>query len=55
MDRRHFYKSMTPYADHQEWQDVYHVPAASMLVYLKFRADAITEFKVLSLKETGND
>jgi len=24
--RRHFYKSMTTYADHRVWQDVYHAP-----------------------------
>ncbi len=23
----HFYKSMTSYADHKIWQDVYHVPS----------------------------
>lgn len=24
LTRRHFYKSMTTYADHRVWQDVYH-------------------------------
>jgi len=24
--RRHFYKSMTTYADHRVWQDIYHAP-----------------------------
>ena len=24
LTRRHFYKSMTTYADHSIWQDVYH-------------------------------
>jgi motility quorum-sensing regulator/GCU-specific mRNA interferase toxin len=24
LSRRHFYKSMTTYADHRVWQDVYH-------------------------------
>lgn len=27
MRRAHFYKSMTAYADHRSWQDVYHVPS----------------------------
>ena len=26
MQRQHFYKSMTAYADHRLWQDVYHIP-----------------------------
>lgn len=27
MQREHFYKSMTAYANHRLWQDVYHVPS----------------------------
>lgn len=26
LTRQHFYKSMTTYADHRIWQDVYHAP-----------------------------
>jgi motility quorum-sensing regulator/GCU-specific mRNA interferase toxin len=26
LTRRHFYKSMTTYADHRVWQDIYHAP-----------------------------
>ena len=26
LSRRNFYKSMTSYADHRIWQDVYHAP-----------------------------
>lgn len=26
LTRREFYKSMTSYADHRIWQDVYHAP-----------------------------
>lgn len=26
LSRRVFYKSMTTYADHRTWQDVYHAP-----------------------------
>jgi motility quorum-sensing regulator/GCU-specific mRNA interferase toxin len=28
LTRRHFYKSMTSYADHRVWQDVYHAPTS---------------------------
>ena len=51
MQRRHFYKSMTTYADHTLWQDVYHVPWGQVVIYLKFTADTVTEFCVLSFKE----
>lgn len=47
-----FIKSMTSYDDHREWQDVYHVPLPdSRVVYLKFKADAISSFSILSFKE----
>jgi motility quorum-sensing regulator/GCU-specific mRNA interferase toxin len=51
IDRRMFYKSMTTFADHRVWQDVYHVPARDMLLYVKFQADVVTEFTVMSFKE----
>lgn len=51
MNRRMFYKSMTTFADHRLWQDVYHVPARDMLLYVKFQADVVTEFTVMSFKE----
>lgn len=46
-----FYKSMTSYSDHRIWQDVYHVPFQGFDIYLKFTADAVTDFAVLSFKE----
>ncbi|WP_137132576.1 type II toxin-antitoxin system MqsR family toxin [Rhizobium sp. FY34] len=46
-----FYKSMTTFADHRTWQDVYHVPMRDLLLYVKFQADVITEFKLVSFKE----
>lgn len=46
-----FYKSMTTYGDHRVWQDVYHVPAGDMVLYVKFQADVIAEFTVMSFKE----
>jgi len=55
IQRRHFYKSMTSYSDHQNWQDVYHVPSRAGLLYIKFTADALKEFTLLSFKEKSND
>jgi motility quorum-sensing regulator/GCU-specific mRNA interferase toxin len=51
IQRRMFYKSMTTFADHRVWQDVYHVPARGLTIYIKFQADVITEFTVMSFKE----
>ena len=46
-----FYKSMTTFADHRVWQDVYHVPADGLTLYMKFQADVLTEFRLVSFKE----
>jgi motility quorum-sensing regulator/GCU-specific mRNA interferase toxin len=46
-----FFKSMTTLADHRTWQDVYHVPADDLVLYVKFQADVVTEFRVMSFKE----
>jgi motility quorum-sensing regulator/GCU-specific mRNA interferase toxin len=51
MHRSQFRKSMTAYADHRIWQDVYHVPSPAGTLYVKFTADAATEFLLLSFKE----
>lgn len=51
IDRTMFLKSMTTLADHRVWQDVYHVPARGLVLYVKFQADVITEFQVMSFKE----
>lgn len=52
MQRSMFYKSMTSHFDSREWQDVYHVPTPEGLtIYLKFTADTISEFQILSFKE----
>lgn len=51
MQRGHFYKSMTSHGDHRQWQDVYYVPWKGMTLYVKFTANAVTEFLVLSFKE----
>ena len=50
MQRRHFSKSMTAFADHRIWQDVYHVPSHAGMLYVKFTADVVTEFLLLSFK-----
>ena len=55
MRREHFYKSMTAYADHRLWQDVYHVPSPAGTLYVKFTADVVTEFLLLSFKEKDHD
>ena len=55
MQRSQFYKSMTAHADHRIWQDAYHVPSPVGTLYVKFTADAVTEFVLLSFKEKGND
>ena len=51
IERRMFFKSMTTFADHRLWQDVYHVPARGLTLYVKFQADVVTEFTVMSFKE----
>lgn len=53
IERHMFYKSMTTNADHRVWQDVYHVPVPDddIELYVKFQADVITEFRVMSFKE----
>ena len=51
IERSQFYNSMTSYADHRQWQDVYHVPWTSQVLYIKFTDDRITAFRLLSFKE----
>lgn len=51
MELKHFYKSMTSYADHRIWQDVYHVPYDDMILYVKFTQNVLSEFTLLSFKE----
>lgn len=51
MELKHFYKSMTSYANHKIWQDVYHVPCGKLILYVKFTQEVISEFTLLSFKE----
>lgn len=48
--RADFYKSMTSYADHRVWQDVYRPKLAGSGLYLKVTADG-EGFLLLSFKE----
>jgi motility quorum-sensing regulator/GCU-specific mRNA interferase toxin len=42
----------TTHADHRVWQDVYHVPVDNgPTLYVKFQANVVTEFTVMSFKE----
>lgn len=54
MQPSQFYKSMTSYADHRVWRDVYHVPSPAGVLYVKSTEDAVTEFLLLSFKERDN-
>jgi motility quorum-sensing regulator / GCU-specific mRNA interferase toxin len=55
MERPHFHKSMTAYGDHRIWRDVYHAPSPAGTLYIKFMADTVSEFVLLSFKEKDND
>jgi motility quorum-sensing regulator/GCU-specific mRNA interferase toxin len=46
---------MTAYSDNRLWQDVYQVPSAAGALYVKFTADAVTEFWLLSFKEKDEE
>jgi motility quorum-sensing regulator/GCU-specific mRNA interferase toxin len=54
MQSKHFYQSMTSYGDHRIWQDVYHVPSSVGILYIKFTADVLTDFLLLSFKEKAD-
>lgn len=55
MQSTQFHKSMTSYADHRVWQDVYYVPSEAGTLYVKFTADAVTGFLLLSFKGKEDD
>ena len=42
-------------ADHRIWQDVYYVPSEAGTLYVKFTADAVTGFLLLSFKGKEDD
>lgn len=45
---KNFYKSMTTYANHQEWQDVYRIDTEAGQVYLKLTV--IDDVVIVSFK-----
>lgn len=45
-----FYKSMTTYADHRLWQDVYHGKCRHLSLYIKFMLD-LKGYLIVSFKE----
>jgi motility quorum-sensing regulator/GCU-specific mRNA interferase toxin len=51
IEKAMFRKSMTTFADHRVWQDVYHVPVGNLRLYVKFQNATVSEFKVMSFKE----
>jgi motility quorum-sensing regulator/GCU-specific mRNA interferase toxin len=50
MSREQFYKSMTSDATSAIWQDVYHVPFGTLVLYVKFTTD-VEGYLVISFKE----
>jgi len=46
-----FEKSMTSYADHTIWQDVYKPAVGSRTLYVKFTLDAQGAYLLISFKE----
>ena len=50
MTRGQFYKAMTSDVNSAIWQDVYHVPHESIVLYVKFTTD-IEGYLVISFKE----
>ena len=46
LSRQHFYKSMTTYADHSVWQDVYHTEWNDLELYVKFQRDSAGFFTI---------
>ncbi|NUU37174.1 type II toxin-antitoxin system MqsR family toxin [Pseudomonas sp. C2B4] len=51
LERRMLYKSMTSYADHRVWQDVYHMKFYGMEIYIKVSYRPGGGHPVISFKE----
>ena len=51
LETRDFYKSMTSYANHRVWQDVYHSEHGDRELYLKFSVKANGDYLLISFKE----
>ena len=50
MRRSHFYKAMTAFENHRQWQDVYHVPWLELVLSVKLTVDNLGRL-ILSFKE----
>lgn len=50
LKRKDFVKSMTTYADHHIWQDVYNTEYNGYSLYIKFQVDEMGHF-IISFKE----
>lgn len=50
LEPKDFYKSMTSYADHKVWQDVYYAQYEAKEIYLKFTIKADETFLLISFK-----
>lgn len=52
LDSSQFFKSMTTFANHKVWQDVYHAKFRDIELYVKFQK--IVVYFVISFKERGD-
>jgi hypothetical protein len=46
---------MTTFADHRLWQDAYRARAGELVLYVKFQADVVTEFRVMTFKRSRGE
>jgi hypothetical protein len=53
--RSHFYHSMPSDSDYTIWQDVYHVPFADIVLYVKFTKDHGDFFLLISCKDRDEE
>jgi len=51
LTRKDFDKSMTSFADHKNWQDVYKPVVDGRMIYVKFTLDSEGELLLISFKE----
>ena len=54
LQTRMLYKSMTTYADHRVWQDVYHISSHGMEIYIKVTYCPGGNPPVISFKECNS-
>lgn len=54
LQNRMLYKSMTTYADHRVWQDVYHINSHGLEIYIKVTYCAAGNPPVISFKKKSS-